>query len=219
MNRAPPARYQRWTPPLGVCTDRVGGACSRLSARRTRHSSSSTSTPVRTRSASGTAVRSMPGSTDSRSGRRWWWSSRSMTTRPDGPVAMPTAKVRPRHQRRISSGSVVAARTPWHHRPAARQPQPPAPTSGNPQGGRPPGVGGRHRRQLPAGCFDPGSSGWTHHPLPAHRVASSSPLLTPHPPPPGPGRAAPAPERSRPPAAGPRTGPSAPANHRPGAGP
>lgn len=100
-------------PAAGVCTVSVAGVSSRLPARRTWHSSSSTSTPVHIPSRSGRCVRSMPGSNSSCSGGGRSWSSRSSTTRSDGPVATPTPKSRPRDQRWISSRSSVAARTPW----------------------------------------------------------------------------------------------------------
>ena len=52
------------------------------------------------------------------------WASMSTRTSPEGPAATPgTARGSRRHQAVIVAGSVVAARTPWHQPPAARQGQ------------------------------------------------------------------------------------------------
>ena len=70
---------------------------------------------------SGSAARSMPGSSPvARSaGSGSAWASMSISTRPEGPAAAPVQGSMC-HQAASRAGSVVAARTPWYHRPAGR---------------------------------------------------------------------------------------------------
>ncbi len=157
--------YQTWSPPEGVRTRSVLSSAAGSRAPRNPVSSRSVSNPFLMPSVAPSG-KVTPGSSRSRSGNGSAWASMSRISSPAGPVATPTPALgRSPHQSAMRCWSRVAARWPWHGRPAAMHV--------HPSWLWPSALQSLHS---PSGSFEPGVSGKTGQCTPAHQRAISSGL-------------------------------------------